>query len=88
MESMEETSDILSSITTSEAAEGVIGGATTGAGGLSCKIGNFLGGAVKAAKRLCSVVLGIFSRASSMPPNFAKSLILITSLAAEKMRHF
>ena len=47
MESMEETSDILSSITTSEAAEGVIGGATTGAGGLSCKLGNCRGGAVE-----------------------------------------
>ena len=71
MESMDETSETLSSITTSEAAGGAGGG----------KVGNFLGGAVKAAKRFCSVVWGIFSRASSMPPNLAKSLILRTSLA-------
>ena len=77
MESMDETSETLSSITTSEAT--ATGPGAGGAGG--GKVGNFLGGAVKAAKRFCSVVWGIFSRASSMPPNLAKSLILRTSLA-------
>ena len=73
MESMLEISETLSSIMTSEATGGVF------------NVGNFLGGAVKAAKRFCSVVLGTFSRASCSP-NLAKSLILMTSLAKSKIR--